>query len=310
MERESIDISICACTYKRPDGLRKLLISLLALNVPAGVRAEVLIVDNDANASAREIVAGIEPIAPIPIRYVVEAQSGVGHARNRCMREAAGEWVAFIDDDEWAESAWLSALLSTAQSQSADIVMGPVVPAFAEAATPGMLASAFFARPRYATGMRLDWRQCATGNVLLKRRLFQDVGGFSAAFAIGGGEDSEFFSRCGQRGAVMIWCDTALVHEEIPAERMTRHWLIKRSFVNGNNYARVCRARDGWLAYADAVLRGLVSIAVYGPATLFARVIRHSKALAFECKVAAGFGKIASLFSTPPNIFGGKDEGS
>ena len=39
---------------------------------------------------------------------------------------ARGEWVAFFDDDQWAEPGWLAELYRVAQEKEADCVGGAV----------------------------------------------------------------------------------------------------------------------------------------------------------------------------------------
>jgi len=306
MNPSDIDLSLCICTFKRPAGLRKLLASLAALTPPDDCSFEVLVVDNDGTGSARSVVEEARTCFPWPLRYALEARSGVGHARNRCVKEAAGSWIAFIDDDEWAEGEWLSALVTAAKTHAADAVFGPVLPEFEHEVPSEMLASGYFKRSRLETGRQLDWRQCATGNVLFKRQLFEQVGGFRAGFAVSGGEDSEFFSRCQHQGAVLIWCDTAVVHEDIPADRITRDWLLRRYYLTANNYARVRRTHGGWPAAADMALRGLAGLIVFGVAALAARLTGSSVRLAYECKAASGLGKLAAIAVSPRNSFGGQ----
>jgi len=45
------------------------------------------------------------------VRYVHEPSTGVVHARNRGVREAGGEYLIFLDDDEVPAAGWLNAFL-------------------------------------------------------------------------------------------------------------------------------------------------------------------------------------------------------
>ena len=41
------DVSLCVITYRRPEGLARLLESAARLKIPEGVRVEIVLVDND-----------------------------------------------------------------------------------------------------------------------------------------------------------------------------------------------------------------------------------------------------------------------
>lgn len=58
--------------------------------------AEVIVVNNAPDqTTTRALVVYYGDC----VRYVPEPRRGVAHARNRCMAEAHGEILAFLDDD-------------------------------------------------------------------------------------------------------------------------------------------------------------------------------------------------------------------
>ena len=69
---------------------------------------ELLVVDNGSSDDTAGTVGRLR--APFPVRLVPEPVVGVAVARNRGLREARGEVVAFIDDDAVAEPGWLAAM--------------------------------------------------------------------------------------------------------------------------------------------------------------------------------------------------------
>jgi GT2 family glycosyltransferase len=96
-------VTIAVCTRNRPDDLRKCLASLLSLPEEG---QEILVVDNCPPNDATERVVRDFP----GVNYVREDQVGLNRARNRALRQARGEIVAFIDDDAVADKNWLRAL--------------------------------------------------------------------------------------------------------------------------------------------------------------------------------------------------------
>ena len=78
---------------------------------------------------------------------------------------------------------------------------------------------------------------------------------FDESMALTGGTDTEFFRRAHVAGFAIEWCDEAIAHEEVPAERCTLRWIARRNLRGGMGFARLTRAQGPGFA---AVLRNLV----------------------------------------------------
>ena len=51
------------------------------------------------------------------LRLIRQANQGVSAARNTCLRESRGEYLTFVDSDDWVEPQYLEALLNACQEQ-------------------------------------------------------------------------------------------------------------------------------------------------------------------------------------------------
>ena len=108
----SYKATVAICTYNRVDLLKLCIESLNNLNFHKN-EFEVLVVDNNSTDSTAEICGKIPEVYPeLNFRYIVEKQQGVGYTRTRCAKEAAGEIVAYIDDDCLAEVNWLKEIVA------------------------------------------------------------------------------------------------------------------------------------------------------------------------------------------------------
>ena len=62
----------------------------------------------------------------MPVRYLHETKPGDAPPRNKGIRESSGKWLAFFDDDQFAESHWLLNMLDVAEERNTRVVGGPV----------------------------------------------------------------------------------------------------------------------------------------------------------------------------------------
>ncbi len=235
---ETTLIDICIATCLRPRKLEKLLHSLLRQQVEPTVEYRIVVIDNDAEGSARPIVDSVRGSSSVDIAYEIEPVRNVSLTRNRAIANAVGEYVAFIDDDEYATAGWLQALLDTLIKYEADVVFGPVIAEYPENTPYWVKQGRFFERGRQKTGGNSKHR--ASGNVLIKRSiLLQMTQHFLPEFGRIGGEDTEFFFRMHKNNARMIWCDSAIVYEPVDRARMNAVWLGRRAFRCGQIFRRV-----------------------------------------------------------------------
>lgn len=229
-------VAICALTLHRPGGLEALLESLAKLDDPGpDVEVQVVIVDNDPEASARPVVERRQAMMPWPLQYVVEPRRGIPFGRNTAVAAAGDvDFVAFLDDDEVASPAWLVELLRVQRETEADVVTGTVLPAFEGEPPRWAVEGGFFKRLRHPTGHRLTYAR--TSNVLIARRVFPegDPAPFNEAMGLNGGDDTHFFMRAWLQGHSIVWADDAVVTEEVPSSRVNVRWLLRREYRRGN----------------------------------------------------------------------------
>jgi succinoglycan biosynthesis protein ExoM len=290
-------ISICICTFRRPEGIRRALTSLIDTEMPPGWQIEFIVVDNDQGQSALDVIHRIRHDRPdAVVRYFAEPKPGVSHARNRCIDEAHGDILTFIDDDEYVGQSWLVNLVSTLDRQQADAVFGPVVPSF-DAAPPAWVdATGTHRRARSSTGSAVAWKNAQTNNVAFRRALLGAGNRFSVEFAKTGGEDSLFFATAAAAGHRLVWCDEAVVTETVPIERMTKRWVLERAFHGGRTFVRLQANLVSPLAYGYYAVYGLLYSLAIVPPLLLTLAIGHVRSMQYARILAGNLGKIAARF--------------
>ncbi len=231
-------LSVCICTFKRPELLKRLLDCLTNQRTEGLFSLSVIVADNDAVQSAQPVVAAFSSLSPLPVTYCVEPQQNIALVRNKALERASGDFIVFIDDDEFPADDWLYNLFKSRSANGVDGVLGPVKPSFESEPPSWVRKGRFFERPNYATGYKLSWAECRTGNVLFKKSILEGVDmPFRSEFGTAG-EDMDFFRRMINKGCTFIWCSDAVVYEVVPQARCNRSFLLRRALLRGSNFPK------------------------------------------------------------------------
>jgi succinoglycan biosynthesis protein ExoM len=259
-------ITVCICTFRRPELLRRLINELEQQETGDQFTHSIVVCDNDGCLSARPVVEELASRSAIKITYCAEACRNIALTRNRAIAHARGEFVAFIEDDEFPARDWLRRMLATCERMNAAGVLGPVRPHFDAAPPRWVLEGKFCEHPEHPTGTIMDWTQSHTGNVLLRRSILQAMRTpFRAQFGRGG-EDVDFFCRMAAWGKVFVWCNEGVIYEVVPPIQWTRSYMLRRALLRGRDTLKLGNRR------ANALLKSAIAVPVYSlvlPATLF-----------------------------------------
>lgn len=288
--------SVCIATYKRPHLLRKLLRSLVNQIITDDVKLEIIIVDNDPEESAKFVYEEFSRERQFEFHYLIQPVKNISLTRNRAVKNAKGEFLLFIDDDEVASPEWVSMLLKTIKDFDADAVFGRVVSNFHKKTPEWVKKIYLFNRQCPATGtIAIGTR---TGNCAVKASLLKNIPEpFDPTCGITGGEDTHLFEQLRQKGAKFFNCYEACVYEFVPLERTQFIWLLKRAFHGGNGYSKLVID----LAWGKKIIRlGLAITGIcYATISLFFALIALPSNLwrtHWILKFAANLGKIFAVF--------------
>ena len=160
-------VSVVVPVHDRPHLLLRAVDSLLAQE---GRTPEVVVVDDSAEGLAASLVEALRE------RGVRVVRSSFRHAcgsRNLGAREAAGDWLAFLDHDDWVEPGWLAALLAAGDAPGAALTFcGAVYRDVSGTAVSTMLPARL--GPAYGGQTALF----LAGAFLVRRELFRSAGGY------------------------------------------------------------------------------------------------------------------------------------
>lgn len=117
MTRKESLVSIIVPAYNAASVLKRCLDSIIAQTYSC---IEVVVVD-DGSKDATGSIADEMSAADSRIRVIHKENGGVGAARNTALDAARGEWVTFVDADDYLESGFVAGLLA---GEECDLMVG------------------------------------------------------------------------------------------------------------------------------------------------------------------------------------------
>lgn len=192
---------------------------------------ELIVVDNDATASARSTVAA----AP-RARYVHEARAGVSYARNAGVAHASADVVLFLDDDQLVGPTFVRDLMR-AWHRRPTYQRGlrlRLEVAFEAGARPIAEQSRHLTNLADADYTPVARGAFGTGGLIVERAvLCCDDEPFRPELGISGGEDTDFFLRASERGYHFGHLVSVSVTERVTADRARLPYQLARQFRSG-----------------------------------------------------------------------------
>jgi len=264
-------VSVIVCTYNRANVLAGCLESLVG-QTSVKDQFEVIVVDNNSTDATQEIARTFSDKVNY-VRVITEFKQGLSNARNRGYREAAGRYVAYIDDDAMAYPDWIYQIISFASRHPEIQVFGGPYYAFSLVQIPEWFP------PEYGSSvLGTDERHIEIGqewldgtNMVFTRELLQTFGGFDSSLGMSGqkiayGEETKLLLDISRNNIPVFYVPSIRVRHLISEDKMSVTWLLQSAYSSGRCYAQVINnQRSIWkqmaiilLCLKDAVLRMLM----------------------------------------------------
>lgn len=242
-------LAVVICTYNRSASLVEALDSLYGDGHSGQALVDIVVVANrctDDTLATLSACRARHAQDRLRLRWIEEPKAGKSHALNSAIAHTDSDALCFVDDDQVVEPGFLACLGSSlAEYSDADILCGRIWPAW-----DGSEPSWVHAKPPYAIPIRpfpeFDLgsetrlvspgeRWPSGGNITVRRRVFERVGGFSADLGpsghnLAGGEDHDFIGRAVEAGFRIRYLPGVRQLHAIDPERMRTAYVLKKSF--------------------------------------------------------------------------------
>jgi glycosyltransferase involved in cell wall biosynthesis len=235
-------LTVAICTKDRPDCLRRCLQSLAELKDRVSrveSEFEIMVIDNaPSDDQTKQLVKDFSDV-----RYLTEIKPGTSFARNRALREADSELIAYLDDDVIVDSGWLKGLQEAwSENPDAAAFTGQVLPMELETEAQILFEQRGgfrrgFEKIRYTSAVPIEngfLYPCRSGifgtgcNKAFRRQILLKLGGFDEALDSGaplpGGGEHDVFYRVIRAGYPLVYEPTYLVfHQHRQTLKQLRH---------------------------------------------------------------------------------------
>jgi glycosyltransferase involved in cell wall biosynthesis len=234
--------TVALCTHNHVDRLVRTLEDLRALVMPNSAW-ELLIVDNGCQDGTPQLLSRFGWPDGWSVRVVREDKLGLSNARNRAIKEALGEYIIFLDDDETPEPDWLCAYERLIEAKKPDAFGGRIRvlfedfrPAWLQDELLGFLGEVN--RFESVTPLTEPNTSFYGGNFGFRKAVIETVGAFDPMLGrMGtvntGGEEVDFYRRLLAARLSVWWTDEAVIYHRIQAAKLSRRYFLDLHFRQG-----------------------------------------------------------------------------
>lgn len=236
-------ISVVICTYNRATYLPLCLEHLKNQNFDS-TNFEIVIINNNSTDNTDEICQHFISKNPsLHIKYALEANPGLSHARNKGIEVSTGEIISFIDDDGFAKLDYLTNLhLVVSDDKYKDYIAfgGKVIPCYNKGKEPKWLS-------KYIDGVvsKVDLgskiipfakKYPAGCNMIYRKEFFEKYGGFNVDLHTRG-DDKFVFDKLKKNNEKILYIPNIDVDHFIDDYRLEKSFIIKLSKIIGQSEA-------------------------------------------------------------------------
>lgn len=212
---------------------------------------EVIVVDNNSTDNTLAVLEKYKSEHPdYNFRFVTETQQGVAFTRNRCIKEAKGEIIAYLDDDSKAQPGWLKLIHDFFEQHAEVYSLGGKITPYFLTGIPNWYSKYFFGlvgrfdqgpKVKQLTGQRYP---CGA-NMAFRAKVFDEIGYFNTALGRSGNgllanEEKDIYMRILAKGHKVFYLPDVEVLHAVEANKFDKNYVRRHSMgVGGGERLRL-----------------------------------------------------------------------
>jgi len=231
-----IYFSIIVCTYNRCNYLKETIGSIIDA-IGKREDCELIIIDNNSTDQTSKIVESFSSFSSL--KYFLETNQGLSHARNRGMQEAVGEVLVYLDDDIELPSDYFEVCDHIFQDPEIAISGGKVLPH--KINIPDWLPKKYyFLVSIYDMGNEPKFLKYLMGcNFAIRKEVAKNIGNYNCELgrkgnSLAGGEEIDYQNRAAELGYNIYYHPRQNILHKIN-EKLNETYVLKYAFELGKS---------------------------------------------------------------------------
>lgn len=294
--------SFITCTYNRDKYIGQTLQSVCDQKYPDN-NYEIIVIDNNSTDNTASICEEFRAEYPNKnFRYFKEMNQGLSFALNRGIKEAQGEYLIFVDDDETIIPQHLERLDNHLRTYPEAVLCGtPVIPVYEIPEPKWMsrftqrLIGGYFDQGKEVKILEAK-NYPGTGHTIIKKELYERYGNYNTELgrkgtSLIGAEDKDMFNRLKNNNIVCYYLPDIPIYHHIPPNKMTDEFFHKLTYSIGKS-ERIRTKAVSEKEFRNRLLsEGIkwgASVVLFAGYTLGLQPSKGFRLLQFRCNVTKG----------------------
>jgi len=233
---------------------------------------EIIVIDNGSKDNTKKLVLDFK-LELENLLYFYEENIGLSHGRNRAIKEANSDIIAYLDDDVKISDTYLDRLLWVIDKYSFDCLGGAYLPWYLSE-KPKWIPDDFGKKEKLLDSIGILKEDYVTGlNMVFTKEILNKIGGFPIQLGmigndIGYGEDDYVQFKIRELGGTILFDPELYVYHAVLEKKQHLSWQLKSIFENSKSNFIIHRKNEGFLVlsfyFVKSIFGGLLKRIPYG----------------------------------------------